>query len=156
MVDERFRYGKSFSKEKREEVLEKAIETLLELKDPDTSQRVLAHVIRTDKPPEDSEFKGRGRGDLFLSLKSGYSMGETFHKRALLPSHLSGHHQQLPGLRAHHANFDALGPLFSPGKTIGLVNHRDIHETALRLLGLPQGDGGGELLTQALLEEENS
>jgi predicted AlkP superfamily phosphohydrolase/phosphomutase len=122
--------------EDREEVLDKATEALKGVLDPDTGEAVLAHVIRIDRLPEDSDMRGQGRGDLFLALKHGYSLGESLHQDALLPAHLSGHHQQHPGLRTNHAIFELAGPGVKVGHELGVVSQRDVHETFRRVLGL--------------------
>jgi predicted AlkP superfamily phosphohydrolase/phosphomutase len=137
----------------REELLEEVRDVLQAVKDPDTGKSVLAHTLRIDSLPENSEMRGQGRGDLFLALRPGYSLGETLHRKALLPAHLAGHHQQHPGLISNHALFECLGPRIRRNHRIGVISHRDIHETARHLLGLPPGDGGGEILYRLLQEE---
>lgn len=136
--------------EEEEELLEEVREVLQAVKDPDTDQSVLAHTIRVDHLPEDSELRGQGRGDLFLALRPGYSLGENLHRKALLPAYLAGHHQQHPGLASNFALFEALGPPIRRNHEIGLVSHQDIHETARHLLGLEPGEGAGEVLRQLL------
>lgn len=137
----------------RDEVLEAATQALKGVIDPATGEAVLAHVVRIDHLPEDSEMRGQGRGDLFLALKPGYSLGESLHKQALLPAHLSGHHQQHPGMRTNHAIFELTGPGVRAGHALGVVSQRDVHETFRHVLGLEPGTGGGEPLTRAFEAE---
>ncbi len=140
--DRRFRRGNVPERE-RQAVIDEARALLTGFKDPETGKPVLAAAIDVGTQPEDSELRGQGRGDLFLVAARGYSLGDPLHHQALLPADLCGHHQQAPGLRAHHAILEATGPGIEPGTAIGVVSHRDVHETFRLVLGLEPGDGGG-------------
>lgn len=149
--DERFPRGQAI--EDRAARIEEVKEALMKPVDPETGRSILAHVLDVSQLPESSEYRGQGRGDLYLVLRPGYSMGETFHRQALLPAHLKGHHQQMAGLRAHHAIFLATGKRLRRDHALGILQHPDVHETARSLLALEPGTGPGKVLTQAFLED---
>jgi predicted AlkP superfamily phosphohydrolase/phosphomutase len=136
----------------REATLEAVREVLTRYLDPETGQTVLAAAIRVDHLPPDSELRGQGRGDIFLAVKPGYSLGDSLHQQALVPADLAGHHQQHPAYRPVHGIFECVGPRVRAGSSIGVINHRDIHETMRHLLGLPASGGGGESLGRILGE----
>lgn len=138
----------------RTEVLEAARDALTRFQDPETGKPVLSAAIPVHGPGADPQLGGPGRGDLFLAIKRGYSLGHSLNRSAILPADLAGHHQQSPGLRHHHAIFEIQGPGVEAGRELGVVSHRDVHETMRHLLDLPPGDGGGEALTRLFTESD--
>jgi predicted AlkP superfamily phosphohydrolase/phosphomutase len=96
---------------------------------------------------------GAGRpsgGDLYLSLRPGYTLSPALTGDPVESSVLRGEHFTDPARRVLHAMLTFAGPGVRPGAT-GLVRHVDVAPTLLALLGIdPSPASTGRVLREVL------
>lgn len=129
----------------RDAVIERAIDVLLDLRDPETGKRLVRRVWRPD------EFPGLGvggdrSGDLYFDLETSYMPTRTFADSLVtkIEPWGVGTHVYWPERRNMHAVFYAAGPGLTVGRRLPAIRHIDITPTLAAAVGLqipPQATG---------------
>jgi hypothetical protein len=89
-------------------------------------------------------------GDLYLSLRPGYTLSPALWGDPVESSTMRGEHFTDPARRVLHASLTFAGPGVRPG-ALGLVRHVDVAPTLLALLGVePSPASTGRVLREAL------
>lgn len=139
--------------EEREEVLRRAEEVLLAVRDPATGRPVVTRVFRPEELPGLGIGGPRG-GDLYFDLAPGYYASAAPASDVVGPSRTSwgrGGHGFWPERRDMHAIFYAAGPGLRSGVRIPGIRHVDIAPTLARAVGLPApADACGHVVGEML------
>lgn len=137
------RPGGWVGEEKADALLEEARDALMACLDPLTGDPALAAVIRVDRLDPSMDFHGRGRGELFLVTRRGYSMGDGLGEEPLVDPPLAGHHHHSPGFPQHLGIFDLVGPDVAAEGSMGVIDVLDVHEVLREMLELRPSQGPG-------------
>ena len=82
----------------------------------------------------------------FVGLKPGWKTGSSLDGPVLSKIKLGGTHGGLPDLPELHASFFLIGPGVPPGRSLGLIDMRDVAPTLAHLAGLSLPTADGKIL----------
>ena len=102
-----------------------------------------------DRILEADELHKRGgfpTASFFVSLKAGWRMGSTLEGPVLSNLKPGGTHGALPDLPDLRASFFVIGPGVSAGRSLGVIDMRDVAPTLAHLAGLSLPTADGKIL----------